>query len=261
MKTPKQPDYRQHLIQKTLFQTVSRNLVRQLHAQGCSFKDLVDFANEILEEIVSIGTSNRAVAGERPEQVHGLRQPEDGPELGSVDALQTQGRVNLTEDMYVRRLTHTDIAAISAWQEEEAVAASLAGRALGRIVRNPGEIIDQKSAALFVMCRAADDQVIGLFGFPHIESETRQAQCIKMIGEPSERGKHYARLATRFLIGYGFNALHLNRIYLYTLDGNLKNISLNQSLGFSFEGLLRQAVRVDDRLRDVAVMALVKDVT
>jgi len=50
-----------------------------------------------------------------------------------------------------------------------------------------------------------------------------------------------------------------DRVYLCTLDGNLRNISLNQSLGFSFEGLLKQAVRVENELRDVAIMALVKN--
>ena len=79
-----------------------------------------------------------------------------------------------------------------------------------------------------------------------------------MIGEPSARGKGYAGRATRTVIDYGFDVLGLNRIYLHTLDGNIKNIRLNQSLGFKFEGLLQQAVQIDDKLRDVAIMALLK---
>jgi RimJ/RimL family protein N-acetyltransferase len=252
-------DHKRNLIQKTLFRTVSRNLVRQLHEQGCTFRDLVDFANEILEEIVSIGT-NSATSRPQPGTAQTTPPGQDGEhDQAMAHALETQGRINLTADAYVRKLAISDIATIALWREEAAVSASLAGRALNRIVAEPEKVIDQAHAALFVICRETDDKVIGLFGFPHIEQETRQAQLIKMIGEPCERGKHYARLATRVLLEYAFEALDLNRIYLYTLDGNLRNISLNQSLGFSFEGLLKQAVRVDHQLRDVAVMALVRD--
>jgi RimJ/RimL family protein N-acetyltransferase len=254
-------DHKRKLIQKTLFRTVSRNLVRQLHEQGCTFRDLVDFANEVLEEIVAIGT-NHASTGTEPGTVQtGPPVPDGTQDQVVAHTLETEGRINLTADAYVRKLAVSDMATIALWREEAAVSASLAGRALKKIVAEPGQVIDQPNAALFVICRETDGKVIGLFGFPHIEQETRQAQLIKMIGEPCERGKHYARLATRVLLDYGFQALDLNRIYLYTLDGNLRNISLNQSLGFSFEGLLRQAVRVDHQLRDVAVMALVKDRT
>ncbi len=252
-------DHKRKLIQKTLFRTVSRNLVRQLHEQGCTFRDLVDFANEVLEEVVSIGTTRQSSTTESSGKPKGQGPQKDPHDRAAADTLHSQGRVNLTADAYLRKLAFSDIATMSVWREEAAVSASLAGRALEKIVSDPGEVIGRENAALFVTCRETDDKVIGLFGFPHIEKETRQAQCIKMIGEPCERGKHYARLATRVLLDYGFNALDLNRIYLYTLDGNLRNISLNQSLGFSFEGLLRQAVRVDHQLRDVAVMALVKE--
>jgi len=254
-------DHKRKLIQKTLFRTVSRSLVRQLHEQGCSFRDLVDFANEVLEEIVSIGT-DPAPTGSEPGTAQAEQSVPDGAqEQAAAQTLENEGRINLTAEAYVRKLAVSDIATIALWREEAAVSASLAGRALRRIVAEPGQVIDRPHVALFVICRETDDKVIGLFGFPHIEQDTGQAQLIKMIGEPCERGKHYARLATRFLLDYGFKALDLNRIYLYTLDGNLRNISLNQSLGFSFEGLLRQAVRVDHQLRDVAVMALVRDRT
>ncbi len=117
----------------------------------------------------------------------------------------------------------------------------------------------QNVAALVNVPMSFQGEVVGLIGFPHIELETQQAEYIKMIGEPSERGKGYARLGTKVLLEYAFGFLHLNRVYLCTLDGNLRNISLNQSLGFSFEGLLKQAVRVEDKLRDVAIMALVRN--
>jgi RimJ/RimL family protein N-acetyltransferase len=176
-----------------------------------------------------------------------------------AEKLHREGRVNLTTGAYLRRIAESDIEAINQWRTEKAVSASLAARTLEKIVSDPVHAVSEDKAALFVICRATDDKVVGLIGFPHIELETQQAEYIKMIGEPSERGKGYARLGTKVLLEYAFGFLHLNRVYLCTLDGNLRNISLNQSLGFSFEGLLKQAVRVENKLRDVAIMALVRN--
>ncbi|MHC4426680.1 MAG: GNAT family N-acetyltransferase [Planctomycetota bacterium] len=252
-------DNKRSLIQRTLFRTVSRNLVRQLHDQGCSFRDLVDFANEILEEIILAGTVSKSMSPDHPSSRKGPRKKNATHDRTIADKLHADGKVNLTDEAYLRRIAESDIAAISQWRTDKAVAASLAARTLEAIVSDPAHAVSEDKAALFVICRQTDDKVIGLVGFPHVELETEQAECIKMIGEPSERGKGYARLAAKVLLDYGFNSLNLNRVYLYTLDGNLRNISLNQSLGFNFEGLLKQAVRVENKLRDVAIMALVKD--
>lgn len=251
-------DDKRILIQKTLFRTVSRSLIRQLYEQGCSFRDLVDFANEILEEITLAGTIDKSMAPDNPRDPQGAGTEAVPVERALAEQLHNQDRVNLTAEVYMRRIAESDIAAINRWSADEAVSASLAARSLNRIVSDPARALSTDGAALFVICREADDEVVGLIGFPHIEAETRQAEYVKMIGEPAERGKGYARIGTRVLLEYAFSFLNLNRVYLYTLDGNLRNISLNQSLGFSFEGLLKQAVLVDNRLRDVAVMALVK---
>ncbi len=255
----KKTDDKRILIQKTLFRTVSRNLVRQLHEQGCSFRDLVDFANEILEEITLVGTIGKSMSPDNLSSEQDAGKKNITHDQTIAEKLHTEGQVNLTTEAYLRRIAESDIAAISQWRTDEAVSASLAARTLEKIVSDPAHAVSEESAALFVICRETDDQVVGLIGFPHIEIETQQAEYIKMIGEPAERGKGYARIGTKVLLDYAFSFLHLNRVYLYTLDGNLRNISLNQSLGFSFEGLLKQAVRVENRLRDVAVMALVKN--
>ena len=254
----KMTDNKRILIQKTLFRTVSRNLVRQLHEQGCSFSDLVGFANEILEEIAVVGTIGKSMSPDTPSNEPSAGKNDVTTDQMLAGELHRAGRVNLTSQAYLRRLAESDIEAMSQWKADKAVSASLAACALEKIVSDPAHAVSEDKAALFVICRTTDDKVVGLVGFPHIELQTQQAEYIKMIGEPSERGRGFARLGTKVLLEYAFDFLNLNRVYLYTLDGNLRNISLNQSLGFSFEGLLKQAVKVENELRDVAIMALVR---
>jgi diamine N-acetyltransferase len=113
--------------------------------------------------------------------------------------------------------------------------------------------------AFFVLCKDSTREPIGLVGLTHIDREVGQAELFKVIGSPGERGKGYAKRATKALLDYGFNVLRLNRVYLLTTDGNMKNICLNQDLGFEFEGLLRQAVSIDGKLHDLIVMALLRE--
>ena len=80
-----------------------------------------------------------------------------------------------------------------------------------------------------------------------------------MIGEPGFRGKGVDREATQLILTYGFEHLGLNRIYLRTLGGSLKNIRLNERLGFRFEGVQQEAVLFNGRPADVILMSMLRD--
>jgi len=246
------------LVQKSLFRTVSRNLIRQVCQSGFALADVVDFLNEILSEVISLACKGSGDSGDtRP----GAEQKTAGPRrLGiGAAALSNSGHVALDEYAYVRPLRRSDCAALRAWRSDPAIASSLAGPKLEQLLSRPGDW-DSRHCQMdvFAAVRKADEAVIGVLGYTQIDPRTKQAEFFKMIGDPGERGKGHAGRATRVIIDYGFEVLGLNRIYLYTLDGNIKNIRLNQSLGFRFEGLLQQAVMMDYRFRDVAVMALLR---
>ena len=55
---------------------------------------------------------------------------------------------------------------------------------------------------------------------------------------------------------YGIHGLKLKKIYLNTLDTNIKNIRLNEELGFRVEGILRNEIRVGQQVKDVLRMGL-----
>lgn len=254
----KKTETHKQMVQKSLFRTISRNLIRQLCENGFDLVEAVDFINEILGEVISLGLKNYSQGDA------GTTSPKPkpaGPSSGSGDAeaLESEGRVDINDRAYIRPLEKSDCGVLRTWLVDPAIASSLAKQKLERLLMWEDDWdLERKSTALFVMCRKGDDAVIGMLGFTGIDGETKQAEFSKMIGDPSERGKGHARVATRTVIDYGFEVLGLNRIYLHTLDGNIKNIRLNQSLGFKFEGLLQQAVQIDEKLRDVAIMALLK---
>lgn len=246
------------MVQKSLFRTISRNLIRQLFESGFALVEAVDFLNEILGEVISLGAKNYS---QTAEVITNQNKLIAGRSCASGDAmvLKTTDKLDLNDRAYLRPLKESDCNTLRTWQTDPAIAASLAKQKLQQLLASTHHWDSERQHTdLFVICRKLDNSVIGMLGFTEIDRQTKQAEFSKMIGEPSERGKGHARRATKTLIDYGFDVLNLNRIYLHTLDGNMKNIRLNQSLGFKFEGLLQQAVQIDNKLRDVAIMALLK---
>ena len=97
---------------------------------------------------------------------------------------------------------------------------------------------------------------IGAVAFLDIDRSQRRAELRKLIGEPSARGQGFAEEATRIWIDYGASKLKLEKVYLSTLQTHLRNIQLNESIGFRVEGVLRQDILIDGERHDVLRMGL-----
>jgi len=98
---------------------------------------------------------------------------------------------------------------------------------------------------------------IGALAYLNIDSDQHKAELRKLIGDPLARGHGYAKKATQYWIEYGISTLGLRKIYVNTLETHLKNIRLNEQLGFRVEGLLRDEVLLDGEYRDVLRMSLI----
>jgi len=97
---------------------------------------------------------------------------------------------------------------------------------------------------------------IGSLAYLAHDLQHKRAELRKLIGEPMARGKGYAREATQLWLKYGFWVLDLEKIYISTTITNLRNIKLNQDLGFMVEGLLRNEIRSDGSRHDVLRMGM-----
>ncbi len=102
-------------------------------------------------------------------------------------------------------------------------------------------------------------QPIGAVAFLDIDHNQKRAELRKLIGEPSARGKGLAEEATRLWIQYGGQVLGLEKIYVSTLQTHLRNIRLNESIGFRVEGLLQREVLISGERHDVLRMGLCFD--
>jgi ribosomal-protein-serine acetyltransferase len=102
------------------------------------------------------------------------------------------------------------------------------------------------------------DRIVGAIGFPVVNREQRSCEIGYWLGR-SAHGRGTATLAVRALIDHAFGAEQLNRVVIEAGVGNARSRAVAERLGFTLEGVLRQAERhPDGRYVDLAVYSLLR---
>jgi len=105
-----------------------------------------------------------------------------------------------------------------------------------------------------------DKSIVGIIGAENMDGHSLKLEMKKLIGCREQRGKGIGKLATFLFLYHTFEILKYNKVYIHSLDTNIKNINLNSKFGFELEGILFAEVCVDDNFRDVLRMSLIRDV-
>jgi len=82
----------------------------------------------------------------------------------------------------------------------------------------------------------------------------------KLIGDSSQRGKGIGKRATFLFLYYTFLIANREKVFLHSLDVNLRNLTLNGKFGFYLEGVFFEDIIIDGVVHDVARMALTMSV-
>jgi ribosomal-protein-serine acetyltransferase len=102
------------------------------------------------------------------------------------------------------------------------------------------------------------NQLAGVIGAGNIDWENRCTMIGYWLGE-SFQGKGLMTNACRTLVDYLFIDLHLHRIEIRCAVGNERSCGVPKRLGFSKEGVLRQAQAFDNQYFDLEVYGLLAE--
>ena len=97
---------------------------------------------------------------------------------------------------------------------------------------------------------------VGIIGAENIDLPAGKLEMKKLVGDPAMRGKGIGKRATFLFLYQMFVGRKFYKVYLHTLDINIRNLNLNGNLGFSLEGVFFDDVMVDGKRQDVVRMAL-----
>ena len=97
----------------------------------------------------------------------------------------------------------------------------------------------------------------GRIGIHYINQQNEQGAIGYWLGQDFE-GNGIVTRACEKVIAYGFQRLRLNRIELKCGTGNQKSAAIPQRLGFTKEGVLREAELVNGRFIDLYLFSLLR---
>ena len=101
-----------------------------------------------------------------------------------------------------------------------------------------------------------DEVFVGIVGAENIDETFRKLEMKKFIGARGYQGKGLGKAATFLFLYYAFKILNFNKVYIHSLDTNIKNINLNSKFGFELEGILYEEAHVGGMYKDVLRMGL-----
>lgn len=104
------------------------------------------------------------------------------------------------------------------------------------------------------------DRIIGTAQLTEIQPVHRRAEVSIRIGEQSDRQRGAGSDALRLLARYAFDHQNLHRIFTYVWADNLRAIRAYENAGFRREGVLAQHVFIAGEWKDVAIMAVLRQV-
>lgn len=120
------------------------------------------------------------------------------------------------------------------------------------------ESISSDEKNIFATITLKNNRPIGLLALLNIDKRNKKGEMRKMIGDIQERGKGYGKESTQLWLKFCTTFLDLRKVYINTIDTNIKNISLNRQLGMKIEGLLKQDCILDNVVHDVLRMAYIR---
>ena len=218
---------------------LARSFYKEVAAYGFQLEDVLRFVNILLDTAMK---SDGAPRSEK--ETSGLPRP-NGPV-----------RLPLTgEKVLIRALDRSgDRALLGRWLSDRVGRHFLLSRSTARPL-DIDDLLNHPCNVIGVIT-LPDQTPAGLIAFLDYDHVQHKAELRKLIGEPHLRGRGLAKEATRLWIRYGVSCLAVRKIFLNTLENNLRNIRLNEELGFHVEGVLRNEVFFDGAYHDVLRMGL-----
>jgi ribosomal-protein-serine acetyltransferase len=103
-----------------------------------------------------------------------------------------------------------------------------------------------------------DGRLIGSTGFNRFDWKARVCEIGYWIDHRHE-GKGIVTKACKAMIEYAFDELEMNRVEIRCSSENVRSAAVPERLGFTKEGLLRQAEVINDRPHDFLIFGLLAE--
>jgi len=234
-------DFESKMINNITVETVTKTIVNETAKWGFKPADYITLVNALMDLSLGKSIEKLPVIGVDVKSEKEVIKP---PIIGD------QINIRLFD-------MDADYAIVQRWLSDEAGRWFLLSRSYTRDITLTQLIEDDRN--ILGIITLPDSKPIGLMGFLDFDKQHHKAELRKLIGETEYREKGYAKEATMLWLQYGKTFLELKKIYLNTIENNIRNITLNKELGFQVEGILRKECFIDGQYYDLLRMGLTFD--
>jgi RimJ/RimL family protein N-acetyltransferase len=232
-----------HKIPDETIRVFSRSLYHEGQRYGFEPIDFVRLINMLMDLAAGDVAAPAAVEG-----------PHKAPAL-CYDELNVDAFPLSSPRIHIRRANaKVDVAMLERWMQDDygrhflLSCATAQSMTVPSLLKNPANDIG--------IVTLSDGSPIGSVAFLDLDLTQGRAELRKLIGVSEARGKGFAEEATTLWVKYGCERLNLEKFYVSTLQTHLRNIKLNESIGFRVEGVLQDEVRIGKNRHDVLRMGL-----
>lgn len=235
------------LKQKQMLKIVSSSFYKELVKYGINQSDIVSVSMNLLDFVTESKTT-KAVKMDKLfdfsiEDIH--------------DNWQENNAINL-KDVNIKPLAKENIGQVAEWLREK----ELKGTFIDFFPKDTDHLEEYLLGSkdkFFFGIYYKNENFVGVIGAERIDNQFKKLEMKKFIGSREFRGKGIGKASTFLFLYYAFVILDFNKVFIHSMDTNIKNINLNSHFGFNLEGLLFNEISVGEKFYDVVRMGLLKN--
>jgi RimJ/RimL family protein N-acetyltransferase len=233
-------------IPDATMETLARTFFKEASSYGFRQADYVRFVNMMLDYAMTHEFVNHEDKEKPTPSMQEIIDRFRGTQSMSLPLIGARIKIRFYQD--------SDRKLFNRWIKDEAGQNFMLSRTTARSL--PLKQLLTNESNIVGVITLKDDTPIGAVAYLGYDVQHLKAELRKLIGEPGMRGKGYAKEATELWIRYGITSLDLKKIYVNTFETNIRNVRLNEELGFRVEGILRNEVFLNGEYKDVLRMSL-----
>ncbi|MBQ9991329.1 MAG: GNAT family N-acetyltransferase [Lachnospiraceae bacterium] len=162
------------------------------------------------------------------------------------------------EQIYLRPITREDTQYIIDWRNSESVRPYF-------IYQKPftreghlkwlEEMINSGKGYQFIICLKENDHPVGSTYLRDYDPRYRKAEYGVFIGSEEHKGRGIGRESLKLTLKFAFETLKLHKVFARAFSDNMASINSFLQGGFEQEAYLKDEVRVENRYRDIVLLA------
>jgi RimJ/RimL family protein N-acetyltransferase len=234
--------------QEQMLKLVTHSFYKELKNYGVDSSDIVTVSVNLLDHITNADSIN----SNGTEYYNNLFKIDD-----IKDEWEKKGQLSI-KDVQIKPLLGNQIAQVCEWLKISNIGSTFIGQFPKDEIRLADYLIEKGDHKYFSI-NSHNNAFVGVIGAENIDHNFKKLEMKKFIGNLDYQGKGIGKLATFLFLYFTFIKMKFNKVYIHSMDTNIKNINLNSKFGFGLEGILYGEVLLDNKFHDVLRMGLLRN--